>query len=1148
MNITCPIYITSHRVGGDKVATYTLRPLFMPAVVRADKQLGRATSRLVSDLKKLLGRLAKEGKHKEIAKYAYCPEIECRRYKLSCEVADAWVRDAFAIAHFNAVDRQVAFFPEMPDVWFDIPKGHAVQSRAEQILTAHFKQLAKDGDSISQFVEETRLRGKVWVTTVEFDVPMRQEVVTFDKSLMAALASGESMDGATELARTSRRLDDLYPEELMRCAHRDELVGELQRLLAARDQRPVLLVGPSGSGKSTLLHEVVFRRNHGRNDQFKDRRRTWLLSPQRLISGMSYVGQWENRLLAILKHAAKRHHLLCFDDLIGLFRAGMTRDSELAVAHVLKPYLERRDVRVLGETTPEALRRLRELDRSFADLFHVLRVDETDERTTLTILLSHVRELERRHTVQCDVAVLPTALDLSRRFNREAAFPGKVASLLQRMAAKRNGGALTRETVCDDFQAQTGLNQAFLENATKLPRDEIESGVRELMFGQPKAVDAVVDAIALAKARLNDPTRPIGSFLFLGPTGVGKTQCAKAVAKYLFGSADRLVRFDMNEFNTPAATARLVGTLFKPEGQLTTAVKRQPHSVVLLDEIEKADPNVFDLLLQVIGEGRLTDALGRTTDFTNCIVILTSNLGSREAQGGVGFGGDPTDATKRDHARYMKAVEDFFRPEFVNRLDRIIPFDQLTKNDVHHIAHRHIEDLGGREGFLRRRCVLVPRPGIVQYVVQQGFEPKWGARGVRRFVEMELIRPVAAELARSAELTPTIVALDWAESGITVNVSRLDDAVRLRGTITDAELPDEPPLDAIRHCLNRYEETCRQHRPDGSITSGSIRPEQYYYLQLTEAIQALRNLVKEKSAAKRDHVHRRLAEQLESIRSVKTTRGRARAKIVTNDNRRSGDSRIMREMYAADDVRTYLNELVENAPDRSGTAWDWLAQRLALVDSLLPDEDGWHDETLSVLIRPLQGSDANTFDLTHALLDAPSIRFEAEQEDIDCACLEYERVLHSDVQIGEKQRPLVSQPTCVRLAELNCALIRIEGLRASRMYSREAGTHLIVLDSGRMIPVQVVVLVVSEDRSFEDVVAQALPNSTDHFAVDSPFAIKPVVRISQQLSAAPELWTTIDLATGISIETKRREYSSHMSSFQLGRLPLPREFREAHVV
>src|SRR5262249_10096451 len=275
---------------------------------------------------------------------------------------------------------------------------------------------------------------------------------------------------------------------------------------------------------------------------FVNRDCVWLISPQRLISGMSYVGQWEARLLAILRHAKKRHHVLYFDDLVGLFLAGISAVATLSAAQVMKPYLERRDVRVVGEITPEGLRVLQERDRSFADVFHVLPIREPSDADTLQILIGAQRRLEGKHRCGFDLDVLPTVIDLQRRYERTAAFPGKAARMLTRLAVKAEAdqqasgykkeepqdpfapaSVVPRDGVLTEFRAQSGPSLAFLARRARLDRDEIMGALKAQVIGQEEAVEAAADVIAVAKARLNDPDRPLAAFLFLGPTGVGKT-------------------------------------------------------------------------------------------------------------------------------------------------------------------------------------------------------------------------------------------------------------------------------------------------------------------------------------------------------------------------------------------------------------------------------------------------------------------------------------------------------------------------------------------------------------------------------------------------------------------------------------------------
>src|SRR5262249_7994327 len=255
---------------------------------------------------------------------------------------------------------------------------------------------------------------------------------------------------------------------------------------------------------------------------------------------------------------------------------------------------------------------------------------------------------------------------------------------------------------------------------------------------------------------------------------VGKTQCAKALATYLFGDAEKLVRFDMNEFIEAGSAARLVGTFFNPEGLLTAAVRRQPFAVVLLDEIEKAHPEVFDLLLQVLGEGRLTDALGRTVDFSNTIIILTSNLGVREAQASIGY--HAGDGHNREV--YALAAERFFRPEFFNRLDRIVPFDRLGREDVGRIARLLIGDLFQREGLRRRKSILRVEERALDRVVDQGFDPVLGARALKRAIERQLTQPISARLAEGVPETLTVVGVYPSGDGLAVDVRGLGQAER----------------------------------------------------------------------------------------------------------------------------------------------------------------------------------------------------------------------------------------------------------------------------------------------------------------------------------------------------------------------------------
>ncbi len=635
-----------------------------------------------------------------------------------------------------------------------------------------------------------------------------------------------------------RCLDWLYPDDLDRVVLRDKEVDEISSLLAAPDRRPVLLVGPRKVGKTAIIHECVFRRVQQHGKPYANKRNVWLLSPPRLISGMMYLGQWENRLLAILEEARKQDHVLFFEDLLALQQAGMTRDSDLNVAAVMRPFVERREFRMLGEITPEALRVLRETDRAMADLFHILPVREPGDEQTRRILLNVARQIEGKRDCRFALDVLPAVIQLQRRFVREQAFPGKAAGFLHALAGKCAEREVTRRIALDEFSAGSGLSLGFLDEFTKLNREEVLEALGREIVGQESAIGAMADAITVAKARLNDPGRPIGSFLFLGPTGVGKTHCAKALAAYLYGDADRIVRFDMNEFVDGASVTRLVGTFYEPEGLLTAAIRRQPFCVLLLDEIEKAHSAVFDLLLQVLGEGRLSDALGRTADFTNCIVIMTSNLGVREA--GTSFGLRPSGIGAA--GIFVAAAEKFFRPEFFNRIDRIVPFTELDRGQLERVALSRINALFSRDGLVHRRCVLRVGEPAMRRLVAEGHHPQLGARALKRVIEKQLAQPVAARLATMPPKTPAVITLHAGRDEIAVSVQPL----------IHAERPPAPPidltdfaflLDGAEAACDRIDAQIAEWEPAGHLTQGAMSAEQFRYLAVREQLRRARHSI-----------------------------------------------------------------------------------------------------------------------------------------------------------------------------------------------------------------------------------------------------------------------------------------------------------------
>ena len=829
MNITVPIYAEEQQASGVIGARpVMLRPLFFDRPIEQDESVQRGTARLTRELRRELTRLARNARHEEFAAYTFYPPLEDRILKLTLAVGNRRFEVSHLFVMVPAFGRRFASTPSIPELWFEINRGETLQQRAEEVLTEHYKLLERAAGAHVVRPDALSVKGKAWITSIEISLDVPSVYVLPPANIFALLGAIETTDGAEELEKVGRSLNALYPEELSQATNREAEVDELTRLLGASDNRPILLTGKRLVGKTAIIHEFVRRRMERRRSSETTMHigsrgsiadlsgSVWLISPQRLISGMSYVGQWEARLLAILKEAQRKHHTLFFDDLIGLFSAGQSSNSSLSVADVLKPYIERRDIRVLAEITPEALRVLQELDRSFVDLFTVVPIAEPTEKENLLILLGYRRLLEQKYRCRFQSEVLPTVIDLTRRYMSDAAFPGKAAMLLHTLATKHKESEVARDDALTEFSERSGLNVRFLDDRQRLNHEEVVESLSREVVGQRAAVAACADAVTIAKARLNDPVRPIASFLFLGPTGVGKTQCAKSLAKYLFGDG-RLLRFDMNEFAGYSSVARLIGTFDAPEGLLTSVVRREPFAVVLFDEIEKAHPAFFDLLLGVMGDARLTDSRGQTVDFTNTIIIMTSNLGAHEGATDLGF----RQTNQSDASVYRQAAEKFFKPEFFNRLTRVVPFERLRREDVRAIAGRLIQDIFNREGLTRRGVKLIVETEALNLLVEAGYHPQLGARALKRTLERQVTAPIAARLSATTPDQPLIIFLRAREGSIGVGVSHLAIAEDGAAPLMRVPLVDTHELlDRVEDALDRIEKDAGKLRPQGEIIIG----------------------------------------------------------------------------------------------------------------------------------------------------------------------------------------------------------------------------------------------------------------------------------------------------------------------------------------
>jgi ATP-dependent Clp protease ATP-binding subunit ClpC len=543
----------------------------------------------------------------------------------------------------------------------------------------------------------------------------------------------------------------------LRGAHgRDALVDDLEVQLVA-EGATLLLVGEPGVGKTAIIEAVAQRAAEQARQGGTLQQRTdfWRVDGGRLIAGMSFVGAWESRLARIVEEVHQRDDVLVVDDLPSLCWTGRSAQSETTMADFLLPHLQRGELRILAECTPERLEAGRQRNPGFFASFRIVHVEGMSPLETYRVVLEHLRDVERERGLVAAPELVESIQGLARRFGPRMAEPGRTVSIARRFLGEvqargrptdRFGRVrITGSDALRHFGAATGLPDFVLEPGHGQPPADITRWFARRIIGQPEAVDAVTDVVAMLQQALDDPERPVATLLFVGPTGVGKTETAKALAHHLFGDAGRLLRFDMSEVRGPGSLARLVGGAGRPDGDLTRAVANQPFSVVLFDEIEKAGPGVFDLLLQVLGEGRLTNAVGRTTDFSNTVVVMTSNLGVASARRRPGFGSGAEGAADATHFR--RAAEAFFRPEFFNRIDRIVPFRALSREDVAPLVSRMVGRVLGRRGLRRSGVIVHFDAPMRDWLAEEGFDPQYGARSLQRVVERELTVPLARHLA-----------------------------------------------------------------------------------------------------------------------------------------------------------------------------------------------------------------------------------------------------------------------------------------------------------------------------------------------------------------------------------------------------------------
>ena len=551
---------------------------------------------------------------------------------------------------------------------------------------------------------------------------------------------------------------------------REKEIRALARTLSRSKKNNPLLLGDAGVGKTAIVEGLAYAIHAGTAPKSLLNRRLVQIEIGTLVAGTSLRGQFEERLIGIVEEAKRSSNIILFiDEIHTIVGAGDTIDSNLDAANILKPALARGEIICIGATTHEEYRRAIAQDPALARRFRTIDVEEPAEADAITILTGQRDRLEAHHGVVIQPETIESAVRLSVRYLTDRRLPDKALDLLDEACTR-----VTIRTIHPD-EPDEDQNEVKVEDiaavlaewtgipVTELTSDEkrrlagLEDALRSRVIGQDRAVEMVSGAIKTARAGLNDPKRPIGVFLFLGPSGVGKTELARALANFMFGSEDVIIRLDMSEFHDSHTVSRLIGSPpgYKESnrgGQLTDALRRHPYSVVLLDEIEKAAPEVFDLFLQIFDEGRLSDAHGQAVDARHAVFIMTSNVGTREAAKSLGF------AQEEAEPDYSHHLKQYFRPEFINRIDEVVTFRPLTLEVTSRILDLQLEELHQR--LRDQKLTLILSDEAREAVLKAGLDPVNGARPLRRAVDRMIVRPLSNRIVASAfERGTTVMAI-----------------------------------------------------------------------------------------------------------------------------------------------------------------------------------------------------------------------------------------------------------------------------------------------------------------------------------------------------------------------------------------------------
>ncbi|CAI3374298.1 ATP-dependent Clp protease ATP-binding subunit [Enterococcus cecorum] len=669
--------------------------------------------------------------------------------------------------------------------------------------------------------------------------PTRNQMQTPNRRKQPTQAKQETMEGTPTLDALARDLTrQAIEQRLDPVVGRNKEVRRLVQILSRRTKNNPVLVGEPGVGKTAIVEGLAQRIIHGQVPEDMLHKRVMMLDMGSLVAGTKFRGEFEERLKKIIDEIYNDGHIILFIDEIHTLIGAGSAEGSVDASNILKPALARGEIQLIGATTLNEYQKYVEKDSALERRLAKVQVDEPSQEEAVQILQGLRPRYEEHHGLRISDEAIEAAVTMSVRYIHSRQLPDKAIDLIDESAAKVRLDASNKPSKVADLQnelvrvnaekEEAIYNQAF-EQAAQLRLEErkiaeklaqaqqkqienqelqvvsaedvaevvsqwtgvpvqqiakkesqrlmdLEKILHQRVVGQDKAVVAVSRAIRRARSGLKDPNRPIGSFMFLGPTGVGKTELAKALAQAMFGSEDALIRVDMSEFMEKYSTSRLIGSPpgyvgYEEGGQLTEKVRTKPYSVILLDEVEKAHPDIFNILLQVLDDGYLTDAKGRKVDFRNTILIMTSNLGATQLREEKSVGFNAVDQSKDQRAMEKRILEELkkaYRPEFLNRIDETVVFNSLDASEIHEIVKIMSRQIVAR--MAEQGIQLKITPSAIDVIGKAGFDPEYGARPIRRALQREIEDKLSEALISGQVQLGDAVTIGASKGNITLTV------------------------------------------------------------------------------------------------------------------------------------------------------------------------------------------------------------------------------------------------------------------------------------------------------------------------------------------------------------------------------------------